>query len=106
MGEFRELCQEVFGVVKRNGKQQIRGFPKGCAECQATRPDDWDCYHKNRDGSVFLCAWRENYWKYDELRRFQVLVMAQAGGLDLNRLSGLGYDDFVKVAVMKRYWQG
>ena len=100
--EFREVCADVFETIESNGKRRMRGFPKGCEECQSTI--EWDCYHENEDGSIFLCTWRENYWKYDELRRYMVLVNVQSGGLDLNRIDVLDYMDFVKVAELKKYY--
>ena len=99
--EFREICAEVYGVADENGQRRTRGFPKGCDDCPSEI--EWDCYHRNDDGSIFLCSWRENYWKYDELRQYMVLAQAQDGGLDLNRIESLEYMDFVKIAELKKY---
>ena len=100
--EFREICADVFGIIGTNGKRHMRGFPTGCEDCPSTI--EWDCYHVNDDGSIFLCSWRENYWKYDELKRYMVLANTQAGGLDLNRIKSLDYEDFVKIAELKKYY--
>ena len=100
--EFRDVCSSVFEVVEINGKRRMRGFPDGCENCQSEL--EWDCYHENEDGSIFLCEWRENYWKYDELRRYMVLVNTQNGGLDLNRIQSMDYEDFVKIAELKKHY--
>jgi hypothetical protein len=98
--EFREVCANVFEVIEENGKRRTRGFPEGCDNCPSEI--EWDCYHKNDDGSIFLCQWRENYWKYDEIRKYMVLANAQDGGLDLNRVKSLDYVDFVKLHELKK----
>lgn len=100
--EFREVCEHVFEVIENGGKRKMRGFPAGCEECPSEI--EWDCYHENEDGSIFLCEWRENYWKYDELKKYMVLANAKDGGLDLNRIQTLGYEDFVKICELKNYY--
>lgn len=55
------------------------------------------------DDEIYLCPWRENYWKYDEVKRFLLMYKAQNGGCDLNRIKNMGLYDFVKLAILKEY---
>ena len=90
------MCDDVF----HNDDGKYRGFPKGCAECTSTI--EWDCYHED-DGDVYVCPWRENHWKYDEVKGYLLLAKAQDGGLNLNRLPSLSFVDFIKVNIVKGY---
>lgn len=98
MNEFGELIKECFKpIIDDNGK--FRGhtfqYPKGCDDCDST--DSWDC--KNE---LYECPWRENHWKYDEIKRIIFLEKLQRGGMDLNRLqSEITMADFLKVAIIK-----
>jgi len=87
LSEFSELCTEIFDT--RDGKIK---FPEGCQECEKRLgPSDWNCAE---------CPYRENYWKYDEVKRYVLLEQAQRGGMDLNRIRTLTIDDFLKVRVI------
>lgn len=96
--EFREICEDVFGKDK-HGK--AKGFPSGCDDCQSEL--EWDCRHVDQDGNDVLCHWRENYWKYDEIKRFISLAKAQKGGMNLNRFSKMALLDFIKVAIINEF---
>ena len=80
-----------------------RKIPKGCEECASE--NEWDCHHVEPDGTEYVCPWRENAWKYTELQRFILLVKAQNGGFDVNRIHELTLLDFVKLGILKEYTQ-
>ena len=82
----------------------MRGFPEGCDKCDSTI--EWDCYHKNDDGSVYLCPWRENHWKYKEVQETMRLWKLKNGGLDLNRIKSLEIDDFLKISILSEFIEG
>ena len=50
-----------------------------------------------------LCSWLENRWKYDELLRLIRYERARYGGFDLNRLSSLDLNDFIKIGILRKY---
>jgi hypothetical protein len=81
LDEFREIAHEVF-IEKKE-------YPKGCNDCQSTI--EWDCEQ---------CGWRDNWWKYEELKMFALLHRAKSGGLDLNRMSLVTFDDFLKLSII------
>lgn len=87
------MCKEVFEVKVKDDKQAREGFPVGCNGCPDYDSDD--CHE--------FCMWPKNYWKYEEVKNYWMLTKAQSGGLDLNRLSSLVVDDFIKLSILKEY---
>jgi hypothetical protein len=98
--EFKKVlneCRKVKYGPEGTLKSISFEFPHGCDECNSGNP--LDCIRDN-----YICPWRENYWKYDELRRILHLEMMLRGGFDLNRLDDFLTDlDFVKIAIMKDF---
>ena len=91
--EFRLLCIEIFHTDDKNGKRSKKGFPSGCNNC----PD------KDNDDCFEYCMWPENYWKYEEVKNYWILAKAQNGGLDVNRMDSINFDDFIKLSIVKEY---
>ena len=83
----------MFAYVGDGKARKRKGFPVGCQECPDKTSDD--C-HEN-------CQWPDNYWKYEEVKRMWLLVRAEIGGMDLNRVKTLGFDDFLKISIIKEY---
>jgi hypothetical protein len=108
--EFREICNEVFERIPIPGSESSDGtqrykqrlFPNGCDDC--TSENEWDCIHDDiKTGDTVICAWREKYWKYDEVKKFIALEKSQCGGLDLNRIESFSYLDAIKLGILKEY---
>ncbi len=79
-------------MEESNGKtRRVIKFPKGCAECHSTI--EWDCEN---------CQWRENYWKFDEVMKLYVVASWADAGVDLNRISSLTPDDFLKISMIRK----
>lgn len=92
---FRSVCDEVFSyeTSKDGRKKKRKGFPVGCVDCPDR--DNPDCFDD--------CLWPDTYWKYEEVKHIWSLAKAQDGGLDLNRFKSLGFDDFIKLSIVKEY---
>ena len=69
------------------------GFPTGCNQCADINSED--CHES--------CMWPQNYWKYEEVKNYWLLVKAEKGGLNLNRIGSLTLDDFIKLSILKEF---
>jgi hypothetical protein len=103
LDEFREVCNEVFKIqVDASGnKHTTFDFPDGCETC--TSEIEWDCWHVDREGKEIVCSWRENYWKYKELRAYIVLSRVQTGRGTLSGMDSLRLLDYLKLSIIKEY---
>jgi hypothetical protein len=97
--QFRDICDEVFELVDKDGKRDYRGFPSGCDECNSAL--EWDCEHVDRrTGKPVLCGWREKHWMYVELKNLIALRKMRISGLDINRISSFSMMDFSKLVIL------
>lgn len=101
--EFQKICSEVFeNRYDKNGNRISKiNFPEGCKDCPSGI--EWDCYHLDNNGQEIICAWRENYWKYDEVRSFMLLDRVQRGRGSLAGIN-IGVMDFVKLSILREYY--
>jgi len=84
------ILKDVYGYKKdENGKKVIKGFPDGCDVCDSD--DEWQC----KEG----CLWYDNYWKYDEVRKFVHLYQIHKAGCDIMRLGKLSWNDWKKLSI-------
>lgn len=95
ISEFRDICEKIY-----KNRENVN-WPSGCSECFSE--NEWDCYHINDNGTEYYCPWRENFWKYEEVKNYIVLYKSKKGGLDINRLESLGYDDYIKLGILSEY---
>jgi len=75
---------------KGNRKEKIE-YPPGCKGCKSTL--EFDCT---------MCLYRENSWKYDEIKKLHVLAKWKEAGVDLNKIEpALHPETYLKIKLVQ-----